>query len=207
MELLKKNVFRVCAGLMTIPEFENWFYHDVEIQCSILEDDNVLRLCSIDLSRKDARHELSKFCFDVFDNEEFYVFVIEKNAQKMLESRDEGEINDYALNISSYSVWDDAKHLFYAFYLLTYQFDEWEYSGYSSRRQIVDEMRHHAEIITDKFQGSTLEEKKRWVFTGLDENELERERSINKPKKVEKSTKQKLWYQLWKRFLRKGDQF
>ncbi|NVK64890.1 MAG: hypothetical protein HWE22_09905 [Flavobacteriales bacterium] len=198
MESLKKKVFEVCAGLMTIPEFENWFYRDVEIQCSILEDDNVLRLCSIDLSRKDARHELCKFCLDVFDNEEFYVFVIEKNAQKMLESKDEREINNYALNISSYSGWDDSKHLFNALYVLSYQFDEWEYSCYSSRKQIVDEMKLHAEIITEKFQVSTLEEKKKWVFAGLDDNELVRNRPINQPINFEESTKQKRWYQFWK---------
>jgi len=198
MESLKKKVFEVCAGLMTIHEFENWFYRDVETQCSILEDDNVLRLCLIDLSRKDAQHELCKFCFDVFDNEEFYVFAIEKNARKMLESKDERDINNYALNISSYSGLDDSKHLFNALWVLTYQFDEWEYSSYSSRKQIVDEMKLHAEIITEKFQVSTLEEKKKWVFTGLDENELVRKRSINEPIKVEKSTKQKCWYQFWK---------
>ncbi|MDG1332884.1 MAG: hypothetical protein P8P74_11185 [Crocinitomicaceae bacterium] len=195
---MKKEVFDVCAGLMAISEFEEWFYNDAEIQCSILEDDNVLRLCSIDLTKRDAQYEMNKFCFDTFDREEFYVYVIEKNAGMIIETDNRDEIINHVRNICTYSGWEDSKHLFYALYFLEDQYNDFQYSGYATRGQIVNEMKLHAEIIVEKFEKSTPQEKKNWVFDGFDRNNLILHTVTSIQVGVEESVPQKRWYQFWK---------
>ena len=187
---MKLKVFDVCAGLMTISQFEEWFYHDAEIQSSILEDDNVLRLCVIDLSKKYALHDHRKFCFETFDNDEFYVYDIEENAKRIVGEENENWIIQSVRNICEYSSWGDNKHLFYTFYVLQSQYYDYEYIGGTTRREILNEIKLHANLLLEKFENAELQEKKNLVFDGLGRDHL----IIQPPRQKLR----KRWYQFWK---------
>lgn len=186
---MKEKLFDVLAGLMTLPEFETWLYNDFQIQSSILEDDNVLRLCSIDLSSKHALHELKKFCFDLYDEEEFYVQDIEVNANLIIEAVNEKEVVRYVRNICAYSDWGDGKHLFYDLFCLEDAYGEFEYSGYRTGSEIIVEMKSHARVILKAFEDADLCQKKKIVFQGLRRDRFVPQWTEPKP--------QKRWYQFW----------
>lgn len=177
---MKEKVFEICAGLITIKEFEYWLYRDVEIQSRIAEDEDVLHLCSIDLSEKYAKHELKKFCFETFDQEEFYIYAIEKNAQLIVNSQKHEEIIYYVQNICEYSDWEDDKRLYYSFYVLWDQYDEFPYSGYLSKSDVINDMKVEAENLLKKFEQADLQEKEEYI-----------------PIITSKMTK-KRWYEFWK---------
>jgi hypothetical protein len=189
-EKMKQKVFDVCAGLITIPQFEEWFYNDADIQCSILEDDNVLRLCSIDLKKKDAEHELKKFCFETFDQEEFYVYAIEKNAHLIVNAQNHKEVICYVQNICEYSDWGDEKALYYSFYVLWDQYDEFPYSGYLFRSDIISDMKSEAAKLLKRFEFVDLQTKKNLIFEPV--------KHVECTPFIDADISTKRWYQFWK---------
>ena len=187
----KERVFAVLAGITRINEFESWIYQDERIQASIVSDESTLRLVSIDFSGKYVLLELEKYCFDIFDEDEFYVYVIEENAKGIIETEDSLEVIRYTKNICKYFDWDDIKDLFYTFHILLDQYDDFPYSGYSSKSQIIEEIKLQAVSILGKFETANLAEKKTLVSNGCG--------STNIPSVYyQPPPKYKRWYEFWK---------
>lgn len=169
---MKNQIFDVLAGITPLAEFEQWLYQDVEIQCSILEDENILRLMMIDFSGKHVFHELKKYSSDVFDDAEFYVYALEANAKKIVESESDAEVIRFVKNLFDYSEWGDEKDFYCIFHMLYDQYVDFEYSGYLTRRSIIDEMKFLAAHVLDKFEPADLGEKIVLVFGTEDQMDM-----------------------------------
>lgn len=184
---MKKKLFDVLAGLISLSEFETWLYHDDEIQRSIVENDNVLRLCSIDLSKKDALHELMQFCFDMFDDEEFFVYTIEENAKRIIKKGND-RILQQTKNICRFGSFDDYRALIWEFDdLLSNYYDN---CTYMTKREIVHEIKSLATVLVEKFECADLIQKKKMVNAGFERDSYVF--PFNPPPVF------KPWYQFWK---------
>jgi hypothetical protein len=192
---LKERIFDVLCGITPLSEFEQWLYQDVEVQCLILDDDNVLRLMMIDFSGRHAFHELRKYGSDIFDDEEFYVYTLEENAKKIVEAEDILKVICCVENICEYSDWCDEKNFFNTFYSLQDAYDDFEYSGYSTRIQIIEEMKSFAKDLLEKFEWADIIEKKVMVFESIEPIFLS---PVHYSPSPAFSPRPKRWFEFWK---------
>ena len=150
-----------------------------------------MELVSIDFSGRHALHELEVYCLKVYDQEEFYVHVIEQNVKAIVDSDDKHEVVRCCQHVSDHFHWMDNKNLYHMFYRL---FDDYSYSiKYAenfAKNEIIEEMKALAADIVEKFKLADLAEKKRLVDCGL-------ERGVFAPQ-FKNSSMRKRWYQFWK---------
>lgn len=184
---MKKKLFDLLAGLISLSEFEAWLYHDDEIQGSILEDENTLQLCSIDLSKKHVILELKHFCFDVFDEEEFFVYTLEENSKMIIEKGNEW-ILEHTKNICEFRCFDEYRALMWEFDDLLCNYDD--NCTYMTKREIIHEIKSLAKGIVEKFEYADLTQKIKMANSGFQRDSYV---SPSNPPTVVKH-----WYQFWK---------
>lgn len=194
MKRLKVEIFRVLSGVTNIQEFEPWLYTDKEVLKLIENDSFVFEIVNLNYNNKDALHELQKLVFDVFDYEEFLVFMLEVNCSKLLYEEELEKIFQLVLRIGSY--YDNEENpysLIEGFYFYKYEIDCIR-DGIDDSKWFENDVKNYVRFILGEMRDRSPDMKIRFLKKAnyhRHVKEVEIQTEINKPKN-------KKWYQFWK---------
>ena len=203
---LKNKLFDVLARNISIENFEQWLYNDVDILNVVDSNDFVLELVNRNYSNKHIFVDLEKLCFDEYSKEEYLVYAVESTCSKIIQETDVKNVIKYVLFLDNYYNWDDDYQIIYAFYGLACDFDLVEL-GHMTVKEFRSGLKNLASEILDNFKNSSLEEKINILKNGMSTELVSKEITKVSEPIVEKEKftiqhqvqkKKRKWFEFWK---------
>lgn len=209
MKPLEEKLLDLVSDRIEIKEFENWFYTDKKINKSILSNDFVLSICTLDFRNKSVLTEIESILRDRLGARIYQIEIIHRLCLIISESNDQSLIYEIVRKIMKFHNWDDNYGLMDDFYKIECDISLAEDQIFN-HLEVLNSISILSNEVIDKFDDKNESNRLEFLVNGVDDkfwNFMKPTRDLpqnaikseeNKEHKDQKESTQKKWFQFWK---------